>query len=356
MQKLLSIPLSIYLRSLELKLEDVTDVGLEHMLRLKSLQRLQFDLAHDFQDIEAKILDLDAKIVALCLLKLPNLEALENIVTMTINHSPGLCKLQAIRPNTFLKLKELWLENQLYISAEQLPDVECLHLSGPLSCFDELLKLKNIESIYVKHCSTEDLFKLLERFGPQITKLSYELEYGRDVHIPQDQKIFNFYKLFNFCPNLKELELYLDECTKEPFYRITSENFRNLVKVDIQMFDSQGHQVPLPIMKHILRCPNLEELRVYWARCFPKALNEVLREKNGCHFQKLEILSAERAWVNDLDTYIESLVELVCRANKLKSINIEACRRDRKMFARSNLTSVCSKVNGLTLTNDFVNI
>jgi hypothetical protein len=166
--------------------------------------------------------------------------------------------------------------------------------------------------------------------------------------------VFDFYELFSMCPNLEKFVFSGSQFIENTLIPISADNFKMLETVDISMFDSQGYQFPLPIAEHILRAENLNVLRLYWAKCFPRALANVLAENNDEHFKNLNYLNLERIWVKNYRGYIKNLKRLICRAPYLSKLEIGCVNQGVEEFKKSGLKQFCQKIHPyLELLTDY---
>jgi len=165
--------------------------------------------------------------------------------------------------------------------------------------------------------------------------------------------VYDFFEIFSLCPNLEDLVFEGTRFCENPSISVSADNFKCLKKVVITMYDAQGYQMPLPIVEHILRAENLENLRLYWTRCLPKALFNVLNENNTNHFQKLKNLNLERIWVKNYLGYIKSLKRLIARAPLLQQLEIGCVSNGVEEFKKSGLKQLCQQIPGFKFLTDY---
>jgi hypothetical protein len=164
---------------------------------------------------------------------------------------------------------------------------------------------------------------------------------------------FDFYKIFGCCPNLEFFFFTGTKFCEDPNIPLTAANFSKLKSVEITMYDVIGYQMPLPIVEHILRAENVECLMLYWTRCLPKALFNVLNENNKDHFQKLKYLALHRMWVKNTKRYTKSLKRLVARAPRLQLLHIECNEKGVEEFKKSGLIGFGEQIPGFKYKADY---
>jgi len=164
--------------------------------------------------------------------------------------------------------------------------------------------------------------------------------------------VYDFYEIFSCCPNLEIFDFGGMKFKENPSIQLTAANFSKLRSVNISMFDMQGYQMPMPIVEHILRAKNLEYLQLYWTRCLPKALFNVLNE-NKDHFQKLKFLFLKRMWVKNYKGYIKSLKRLIVRAPRLEKLGIMCCEQGVGDFKKSGLSQLLEQIPGFDYKTDY---
>jgi len=155
------------------------------------------------------------------------------------------------------------------------------------------------------------------------------------------------------CPNLEKFHFENTQFCENPCLGVTAKNFKHLKSLEITMYDSMGYQMPMPILEHILRAENLENLNLYWTRCLPKALFNVLNENNKKHFQKLQTLSLDRIWVKNYKGYTNSLKRLISRAPRLREMAIGCTEKGVNEFKSSGLKQICQQIPGLDFSADY---
>jgi len=295
------------------KFYKINATGMQSLLKMKNLEHLIYTIKTKSTPPE-KLKKYNTQLMEMCIKNLPKLKRLENHddgeVILDIQDALG--NFNRNKPNTTLKLESLCLEKSLNIPPSFLPLVETIRIVGPLKCASDLTKFKNLKKLDFDIAAAKHVEEILKVIGKQLSALRICNQfYSTDV-IERDDIYFDFYTIFHYCPNLERFYMKGVKFYENSGRPISAANFGKLTHVDISLFDMQGYQMPLTIMEFILRAEKLQDLTIYWAKCFPKALMNVLgADHNRKYLQNLKRLSTQRIWVQNIKQYINQLKKVL---------------------------------------------